>query len=728
METKSTYDPYGFTKEQVSTLDESTPTRNSVRSQRFSFDNDSLVHLMGAMTRIYSNSELAVLREYSTNAYDAHQAIGNSAPIEVTLPSLQSPVFVVQDHGIGMSSDDVLDIYSKYGASTKRQSTTQSGEFGLGCKSAITITDEFFLTAIKNGIKANVTIAKDPDGGITAHIDSEEPTDAPNGVTVRIPVSNVHKFTGLARDFFMTWKPGTVLVGGQTPPSIYDDGFTIVNDIHYQIIDFVGNRTFCLVIGGVSYPISMEYVPETLRSLKVKAYIHTPIAAVDLVPARESLRYSEKTREYVKTVMQIMEMTIQTAGQKEIDAIESDRRAVIATKTKWQRIIGTLQSSRFTWKGEVIPDCIESNKGEFFERKSVQRRRTVGVERSEQIHIVPTVHPQVIIMLPGDAPIRSEIQELNAHLRGALRHIQLNPTSDSIHVYYTQMKMTSPWVLDNTGFKVLTSKQIIFLARAERAAVREANRRNAPSEPDKVRSTSKTNTYHVYTLEKGIVTDSAHLTADKLDAHIIYAPQQEIGTRWTNDLAESVKNYAARHFFQDGKILVLRATQSREALRNRLIKRYADSQTDPTIESVTQHAGARRQSLAAQLSDDTLAYLHVRNEDMYSRAASLDSVLLLLSETDGILDDNLRRMVQIAQAAHEFADKYRFVPMHHLDNERREKVKEVAGPMRQNIISIKEKYSLLFDMRFIFPSSQRESISAQAKTFVNGVFASLTAK
>ena len=51
------------------------------------FDENSIAHLMSVLTDLYSDKPLAVIREYSTNALDAHRAAGNTAPIEVTLPS-----------------------------------------------------------------------------------------------------------------------------------------------------------------------------------------------------------------------------------------------------------------------------------------------------------------------------------------------------------------------------------------------------------------------------------------------------------------------------------------------------------------------------------------------------------------------------------------------------------------------------------------------------------------
>ncbi len=86
-------------------------------------DENSLAHVMSLLTDLYSDPELAVIREYSTNARDSHIMAGvPHLPIKVTLPNGMSPYFKVQDFGLGMSVSDIEETYSKYGASTKRGS------------------------------------------------------------------------------------------------------------------------------------------------------------------------------------------------------------------------------------------------------------------------------------------------------------------------------------------------------------------------------------------------------------------------------------------------------------------------------------------------------------------------------------------------------------------------------------------------------------------------------
>ena len=94
--------------------------------------------------RLYTNKILAVLREYGSNAWDEHRDAGiPDRPIKVALPTRLVPALVIRDYGRGLSESDVLNVYVKYGASTKRESDVAVGMLGIGAKSAFAYADSF---------------------------------------------------------------------------------------------------------------------------------------------------------------------------------------------------------------------------------------------------------------------------------------------------------------------------------------------------------------------------------------------------------------------------------------------------------------------------------------------------------------------------------------------------------------------------------------------------------
>src|SRR4051812_4240346 len=108
-----------------------------------SIDPEAEEMVIKSLTDLYNDPEYAVVREYSTNAWDAHVEAGVTRPVEITLPTRWDPVLKIQDFGIGMTADDMRDTYSKYGTSTKRTTNSQTGMLGFGCKSALTYTQAF---------------------------------------------------------------------------------------------------------------------------------------------------------------------------------------------------------------------------------------------------------------------------------------------------------------------------------------------------------------------------------------------------------------------------------------------------------------------------------------------------------------------------------------------------------------------------------------------------------
>lgn len=62
---------------------------------------------------LYSDKILAPIREYSTNAMDAHVESGQpKRPILVKLPNLILPVFSVRDYGLGMSEERIWQVFA----------------------------------------------------------------------------------------------------------------------------------------------------------------------------------------------------------------------------------------------------------------------------------------------------------------------------------------------------------------------------------------------------------------------------------------------------------------------------------------------------------------------------------------------------------------------------------------------------------------------------------------
>lgn len=289
-------------------------------SVRMSLDADSITHLMQLLTDLYSNPILAFIREYATNALDSHIDAGVDEPILITLPNSVSPHFIVQDFGTGLDVDDLTNVYSMYGKSTKRESDAVTGTLGLGCKSGLTYALSFTVTAVKHGLKTHAVVTKDDDGvGIIKIMDTSA-TEERNGVTVSIPIKNfdIDRVRNEATAFFKYWRKGTVLVDGNEP-TFLDEALWIDEDV--AVLPRAHESR--IVMGNVPYPIGHRGI----NGVSIIAWV--PMGSVNFTPSREALHFTPRTEETVATLQDFVQQTL----PREI------LKAVNAAKTPYEQLL-----------------------------------------------------------------------------------------------------------------------------------------------------------------------------------------------------------------------------------------------------------------------------------------------------------------------------------------------------------------------------------------------------
>jgi len=177
----------------------------------FDFADDTKARIMQSLSdKMYTRKELAVIREYSNNANDAHIVEGKpTSEMVVTLPTMIDLTFKVRDFGAGLSRDEIANVYCILGRSTKRNSAEQNGTLGYGCKSGFAAADSFTVTSWNKGEKAIYNCIKGDSQTLNKVIElSRCPTDEPNGIEVCIPVkqTSLWIFHSEASNFFKFWE------------------------------------------------------------------------------------------------------------------------------------------------------------------------------------------------------------------------------------------------------------------------------------------------------------------------------------------------------------------------------------------------------------------------------------------------------------------------------------------------------------------------------------------
>lgn len=311
------------------------------------FDENSLAHIMSVLTDLYSDPALAVIREYSTNALDSHRAAGQTRPIEVVLPSALSPYFKVKDFGVGLSVDDITNIYSKYGASTKRETNEQVGMLGLGCKSALTYTNSFNVVAVKDGVKIHVCISRIEDGTGTMEVVDTSSTNQPNGVEIVIPTKDAASFIRKANTFFQYWEAGSVLVNDKPVESV------LSNEIAPGLFMVPGNDEDRIVMGNVAYPVNESLYRQGgyYKNFHVVAVV--PIGDINFTPSREALQYTAKTKATVERVTKNFAAALDGSVRKDIND-SPDHSEATARYIKWNNMLGYGMPKAIKYRGSDL--------------------------------------------------------------------------------------------------------------------------------------------------------------------------------------------------------------------------------------------------------------------------------------------------------------------------------------------------------------------------------------
>lgn len=165
--------------------------------------------LVSLSDKMYTRKELAVIREYSTNAADAH--IVAKKPVSdviVTMPTMDDLNFRIRDFGLGLTEEKVANVYCVFGESDKRNSDEQNGMLGYGCKAGFAHADSFTVTSWVNGEKSIYQCAKgDATKLHSAVLLSRSPSDEPSGIEVCVPVkqSSLWTFHSEAARFYRHW-------------------------------------------------------------------------------------------------------------------------------------------------------------------------------------------------------------------------------------------------------------------------------------------------------------------------------------------------------------------------------------------------------------------------------------------------------------------------------------------------------------------------------------------
>ena len=256
---------------------------------------------------LYSDKAGAIIRELTCNAWDSHIAAGKTdVKVDVRIPNSLMPEFVIRDFGVGLSHEDMMELYRTVFRSKSRQSIFATGGLGLGSKSPLCYCDNFVAESFFNGEhrKYQVYLSEDVPNIMPL---SCETTQEPNGlkVTIAVPEKDHQEFLQAAkRQLFLfmgktTFEDldGNLCDFTKDAAFIHEDRFIIANKVTGNA-GYGNNRKsteLYAAMGNVLYKIDPALCNQSDASKGLKAILFFNIGEIDFAANRESLSYKERT-------------------------------------------------------------------------------------------------------------------------------------------------------------------------------------------------------------------------------------------------------------------------------------------------------------------------------------------------------------------------------------------------------------------------------------------------
>ncbi len=390
---------------------------------------------------LYSDKVLAVIRELSSNAFDAHTEANNEAtPFFVHLPNKFEPWFLIRDYGIGLSHDDVMNLYSTYFDTTKNDSNEYSGALGLGSKSPFAYAESFSVTSYFNGEK-RIYLIDIGEAGVP-QINAVEgfpvATDEHNGLEIQLAVKedDFGTFESKAKTIYKRYNPLPEVVGvpdfelTKIEYLLTGDGWRIVDP---KCAERHGSNGAKAIQGTVAYPISLRSMLNVdtdanyhILLSKINVEIDFPIGELDIAPSRESLSYDERTSaNIINRAKKVLAEIEKLLNQKFKDCktlwearilwnsvfgsggYDTNAFRALVTERYVSSAKGQVKAIKLLWRGQKINPNIEVEttqdlKIDGFNVKNTRNRRGYGSSRVKHRKFCPGVRHETFTIVASN--------------------------------------------------------------------------------------------------------------------------------------------------------------------------------------------------------------------------------------------------------------------------------------------------------------------------------------
>lgn len=321
-------------------------------AQAFGFELNGIA-FDAVINGIYSNKVGAPVREYATNAYDAHKMVGkDDVPFILMAPSMLNPFFMVRDFGPGMDNETVKKRATTMFGSDKRDRNDQVGCLGLGMKSGFAYSDQYTITCFDGVTKREYICFKNDTGEPNVSDPIESPSDEPTGVMIKIPVkqADIGRFKVEIEKVMLGFDPMPKIVNNQWHPAGLK---VLMQGDNYRIVkhDYI-SRPYVRQ-GCVLYPLELDQIDDRVSShyKDIPIIIDVPIGTASVQTSREKLGYDEPTKANLLAIWNDVRQKIEDEIQGAVDEPDNYLDACVRYRELSNRL-GKIMPKELKWRGQ----------------------------------------------------------------------------------------------------------------------------------------------------------------------------------------------------------------------------------------------------------------------------------------------------------------------------------------------------------------------------------------
>ena len=438
-----------------------------IQENRVGIDKNNIDFISTLLTsNLYSKPFESFFRETVSNAYDAHIEAGNESPILILIEDVKKEPgwtwrrtfrISIRDYGIGLSPERFDAIYKNIGSSTKRESNDYIGMLGLGRFSCLSCADVANVTSYYDGKKYSYIMYKN-GGGINIDRISVVEGDYKSGLEVSIE----KELSTPSSDFGTAFQ--AICMFDKVHIEYNGDSGNLKNEVNlFNERKIWRGKTFsiCSILHDVKFKMGNVLYPYTSiddsNIYSDNILIELPMGSVDIVPNREDLQYTTRTKNTIKQKIQEVKEELKTIINEKLSKDMSMEEFLSlykfrkATYIKFGDIEETINYndvqpdfSNTTINGKTLPKgffefcrslyTLEIDKKLIYKR--LNRKRT----RASIEHIVSG---EIALMLKKDSKILNTTIEYYSHSGKDILILKSSGKEELINQFYEYGKAAS---------------------------------------------------------------------------------------------------------------------------------------------------------------------------------------------------------------------------------------------------------------------------------------------